>query len=150
MKKSTLFAHIGRPKVGAETSVNHPITRASTLLFKKADDLYNGKHRIYGTHGSPVHDALEEAFCALEDGAGCTLTSSGLAANTLSILANVKSGDHILVSDSSYGPIRAFLRYAFEKNGRGNTILPAPYWQRYRAVNKRKHKLYFNRKPRIP
>ena len=108
MKKSTLFSHIGRPKIGAQTSVNHKVTRASTLLFDKADDLYNGGHRIYGRHGSEVHDALEEAFCALESGAGCVLTPSGLSANSLSILANTKAGDHILVSDSSYGPIRHF------------------------------------------
>jgi len=108
MKNATKFAHIGRPKIGVGTSVNPPIVRASTLLFDKADDLYNGGHRIYGRHGSPVHDALSETFCALENGAGATLTPSGLSANTLSILANIKAGDHILVTDSSYGPIRNF------------------------------------------
>jgi len=108
MKKATKFAHISRPKIGVGTSVNPPIVRASTLLFDKAGDLYNGGHRIYGRHGSPVHDALSEAFCALENGAGSTLTPSGLSANSLSILTNVKAGDHILVTDSSYGPIRNF------------------------------------------
>ncbi len=108
MEKSTLFSHIGRPKIDTGVSVNPPIIRASTLLFDKADDLYEGGHRIYGRHGSQVHDSLKEAFCALEGGMGCTLTPSGLSANTLSVLANVKAGDHILVSDSSYGPIRHF------------------------------------------
>lgn len=117
MKKSTLFAHIGRPKIDTGTSVNPPITRASTLLFDKADDLYEGGHRIYGRHGSQVHDSLEEAFCALEGGMGCTLTPSGLSANALSVLSNVKSGDHILVSDSSYGPIRHFCNTHLSKFG---------------------------------
>jgi cysteine-S-conjugate beta-lyase len=117
MKKATKFAHIGRPKIGTGTSVNPPIVRASTLLFDKADDLYNGGHRIYGRHGSPVHDALSAAFCELENGAGATLTPSGLSANSLSILANVKSGDHILVSDSSYGPIRNFCNTQLTKFG---------------------------------
>jgi len=117
MKKSTKFAHVGRPNIKAGASVNPSIMRASTLLFNKADDLYNGKHRIYGRHGSPVHDALSVAFCALENGAGCTLTPSGLSANTLSILANVKAGDHILVSDSSYGPVRHFCNTLLVKFG---------------------------------
>lgn len=117
MKKSTKFAHIGRPKIGVGTSVNPPIVRASTLLFDKADDLYNGGHRIYGRHGSPIHDALSEAFCVLENGAGATLTPCGLSANTLSILANVKAGDHILVTDSSYGPIRNFCNTQLTKFG---------------------------------
>lgn len=117
MEKSTLFSHIGRPKIKTGTSVNPPITRASTLLFDKADDLYEGGHRIYGRHGSEIHDSLEEAFCALETGAGCTLTPSGLSANALSILSNVKAGDHILVSDSSYGPIRHFCNTHLSKFG---------------------------------
>jgi len=117
MKKATLFSHIGRPKVKAGTSVNPQLTRASTLLFDKAADLYNGKHRIYGRHGSEVHDALEEAFCALENGAGCVLTSCGLSANTLSIMANTKAGDHILVTDSAYGNVRNFCSKHLVKYG---------------------------------
>lgn len=117
MQKSTKFAHIGRPKIGIGTSVNLPIVRASTLLFDKADDLYNGGHRIYGRHGSPVHDALSEAFCALENGAGTTLTPCGLSANTLSILTNVKAGDHLLVTDSTYGPVRNFCNTQLTKFG---------------------------------
>jgi len=117
MEKSTKFAHIGRPKVGTGVSVNHPITRASTLLFEKASDLYNPSLRIYGRHGSPVHDALSEAFCALENAAGCTLTTCGLAANILSIQANVKTGDHILVTDSCYGGVRNFCDNYLSKLG---------------------------------
>ncbi len=117
MKKSTKFAHVARPDIKAGASVNPAIMRASTLLFDKADDLYNGQHRIYGRHGSPVHDALSEAFCVLENGAGCTLTPSGLSANSLSILANVKAGDHILVSDSCYGPVRNFCNTLLVKFG---------------------------------
>ena len=117
MHKETKFSHIGRPEIKAGTSVNPPITRASTLLFEKAQDLYNAKHRIYGRHGSQVHDSLKAAFCALEGGVGCTLTPSGLSANTLSILANTKAGDHILISDASYGPIRHFCDTHLSKFG---------------------------------
>jgi len=117
MSKATLFSHIGRPKPAAGTSVNPPITRASTILFNKAEDLYNGKYRIYGRHGSEVHDALEEAFCALENGTGCVLTSCGLSANTLSIMANTKAGDHILVTDSAYGNVRNFCSKHLVKYG---------------------------------
>ncbi len=117
MKKPTEFAHAHRPEILRETSVNPAITRASTLLFAKADDLYNGKHRIYGRHGSDLHDKLQMAFCQLENGAGCTLTPSGLAANTLSILSSVKAGDHILVTDSTYGPVRHFCTSYLAKMG---------------------------------
>ena len=127
IKKATKFAHIGRPKIGVGTAVNPSITRASTLLFEKAEDLYNPDLRIYGRHGSELHDALSQAFCALENGAGCTLTACGLSANTLSIQANVKAGDHILVSDSSYGPIRHFCDTHLSKFGIDIEYYP-PWW----------------------
>jgi len=108
MKKETEFTHISRPKAGLGTAVNPEITRASTLLFAKAEDLYRSDVRGYGRHGSAVHDALKEAFNHLEGGAGTSLFPSGLAACTYPILSQVKAGDHILLTDSSYGPTEYF------------------------------------------
>ena len=117
MKKPTLFAHKARPKLRPGVSVNPAIVRASTLLFDRADDLYNGKYRIYGRMGSELHDCLEEAFCLLEGGASCALTPSGKSANILSLLSFVKSGDHVLISDSAYGPVRHFAQNFLTRMG---------------------------------
>ena len=108
MKKETTFTHMARPPAGLGTAVNPDITRASTLLFDKAEDLYRNDIRGYGRHGSAVHDALKEAFNTLEGGAGTSLFPSGLAACTYPILSQVKAGDHVLLTDSSYGPTRYF------------------------------------------
>ncbi len=104
----TRFAHFSRPKAGLGTPVNYGIDRASTLLFDRAEDLYRSDLRGYGRHGSELHDNLEAAFCALENGAGTSLTSSGLSACSLAILSCVKAGDHLLLTDSAYGPVRSF------------------------------------------
>lgn len=122
LSRETLFTHIGRPKAGEGTAVNPDITRASTLLFDRAEDLYTTKERSYGRHGSGVHDALKLAFNALEGGAGTTLASSGLAACTLPIMANVKAGDHLLLTDSSYGPTRHFCMKYLAKMGVETTL----------------------------
>lgn len=108
MEKETKFTHIGRPEAGLGTAVNHSVTRASTLLFDKAEDLYRMDIRNYGRHGAEIHDALKDAFNELENGAGTALTPSGLSACTLAILSQVKSGDHLLLTDSVYGPTRYF------------------------------------------
>ena len=117
MKKETQFTHIGRPRAGLGTAVNPDITRASTLLFERAEDLYRSDIRGYGRHGSAVHDALKDAFNQLEGGAGTTLFPSGLSACTYPILSQVKSGDHILLTDSSYGPTRYFCDGHLKKMG---------------------------------
>ncbi len=117
MKKETKFTHIARPKVGLGTAVNPDITRASTLLFDRAEDLYRTDLRNYGRQGSAVHDALAEAFTMLEGGAGATLFPSGLAACAYPVLSQVKPGDHILLTDSSYGPTRYFCEGYLKKMG---------------------------------
>ena len=108
MKKETEFTHLGRPKAGLGTAVNPSVTRASTLLFDDAADLYRSDVRGYGRHGGEVHDHLSDVFTHLEGGAGTTLFPSGLMACTVPILSQVKSGDHVLLTDSAYGPTRGF------------------------------------------
>lgn len=112
---ATKFAHMGRPPAGLGTSVSHPVTRASTLLFEKAEDLYRSDIRGYGRHGTTVHDALAELFTELEGGVGTVLYPSGVAALTGPILSIVKPGDHVLLTDSAYGPTRSFCQTFLKK-----------------------------------
>ena len=107
----------GRIPAGLGTPVNPSVERASTLLFDKAEDLYRTDVRGYGRHGSAVHDALENVIGHIEGGEHVSFTPSGLAACTLAILALCKAGDHILVTDSVYGPTRAFCRTTLRQFG---------------------------------
>ncbi|GLQ19112.1 cystathionine beta-lyase [Algimonas porphyrae] len=115
--KSTRFVHLGRPKPGLGTPVNPPVQRASTLLFNRAEDLYRTDIRGYGRHGSGVHDALCELFLELEGGKSCQLYPSGVMACTQPILAFVKPGDHLLLTDSVYGPTRYFCQTYLKRMG---------------------------------
>lgn len=108
LERETKFTHMGRPPAGLGTAVSHPVTRASTLLFEKAEDLYRNDVRGYGRHGAAVHDALADLFTELESGSGSLLYPSGVAALTGPILSIVKPGDHVLLTDSAYGPTRHF------------------------------------------
>ncbi len=122
MKKETKFTHIGRPVAGLATTVNPYISRASTLLFDRAEDLYRGDIRTYGRHGSNIHDQLKKAFCELEGGAHAALTPSGHSATTTAILSIVKTGDHVLLTDGAYGPTRAFCLTYLPKIGVTTTL----------------------------
>jgi len=117
MKRDTKFTHLGRPDAGLGTAVNHSVTRASTLLFDDAADLYRTDVRGYGRHGCSVHDALSNMFTELEGGAGTTLFPSGLLACTIPILSQVKTGDHVLLTDSIYGPTRSFCLQTLKRMG---------------------------------
>ena len=56
--------------------------------------------------GMDTHAALEEVFAQLEGGTHCYLASSGLSAMTMVMLALCSAGDHALISDCVYGPMR--------------------------------------------
>ena len=89
--------------------VNTPVYRGSTVLFPTYHDLVTrNAHFSYGTQGSPTTEALTEAWTEFSGAAGTVLAPTGLAAITLALLAAVKAGDHILVTDSVYRPSRIF------------------------------------------
>lgn len=108
MKEDTKLCHGARPKDGVRM-VNPSVERGSTVLFPDYDSFTAKRRpRYYGRHGTDVHDALREAVAGLEDGAAVTLTSSGLSAVNLTLLAFADPGADILVTDSTYDPVRSF------------------------------------------
>jgi cystathionine gamma-synthase len=64
---------------------------------------YGNKRRYdYCRSGNPTRDALADALTALEGGAGCTVTSSGMAALTL-IAHLLEPGDLLVAPHDCYG-----------------------------------------------
>lgn len=104
----------GRRKEWTHGVVNPPVYRASTCLFDTYAQLRErvadptAKQLFYGRKGTPTQWALGEALTELEGADGTMLFSSGIAAVTTSILALVKAGDHVLITDSAYEPTRTF------------------------------------------
>ena len=120
---ATRLTHAGRGPGFSEGIVNPPIWRASTILFDTLADLDAAiaapdKGLYYGRRGTPTQWALEDALTGLEPGAaGTKLFPSGVAAITTALLAVVKAGDHILITDSAYEPTRLFADQHLRKFG---------------------------------
>src|SRR4029078_5893078 len=62
----------------------------------------------YGLRGLPTVTDLQAAVATIEGGHAALAVPSGLAATTLPLLALTSAGDHVLVTDSVYGPTRRF------------------------------------------
>ena len=113
MKDDTIITHSGRHPFDNHGVVNPPVYHASTILFPTMEEYINRSEtsRIrYGRRGTPTIFALEDALTKLEGGpaAGTTIVPSGLAAITMALMALVETGDHILITDNTYGPTRNF------------------------------------------
>jgi cystathionine beta-lyase len=120
----TRLVGAGRRPDWTGPAVNPPVWRASTHLYKdtaaqqaglkvNADGVFH-----YGTRGAPTQWALSDALPALEPGAeGTMLYPSGLAAPVMALLAVLKAGDEVLVTDNAYDPTRSFALHALRDYG---------------------------------
>lgn len=109
MGARTRLVHAGRDPSEQFGFVNTPIYRGSTVLAPTMHDLTQRTGRyLYGTRGTPTTDALGTAWSELCGAAGTVMVPSGLAAIAVALLSCLKSGDHLLVSDSVYRPTRVF------------------------------------------
>ena len=122
-RKDTKLVGVGREPSLHAGAVNTPVYRASTFLFPDVESMSNNSQPYtYGRRGTPTTRALEDAFCELEGGARTVLTPSGLSACTLAILAVCSAGDHLLVTDSVYGPTRVFCERIAKRYGVATTF----------------------------
>lgn len=123
-KIDTLVTHAGSDPARQGGMVNPPVYRASTILHPTVASLDEGqKDRFapgvftYGRHGTPTTAALEQAMAEIEGGDRAVALPSGAAAVFAAILAFVRSGDHVLIADSVYGPTRSFAQGFLKRFG---------------------------------
>ncbi|MEK0083770.1 cystathionine beta-lyase [Benzoatithermus flavus] len=111
MNDATLVTMAGREPERHAGVVNPPVYHASTILFPTLDALEAARPDrgvYYGRYGTPTTFALEEAVARLEGGDRAIAVGSGKTAITATLLSLLKSGDHLLVTDSVYAPTRHF------------------------------------------
>jgi cystathionine beta-lyase len=111
---ATRIVSAGRRPEWTGPVVNPPVWRASTHLYADMAALKEGPKRnedgrfYYGRRGAPTQWALAEALTELEPGAaGTMLYPSGVAALAGALMAVLKAGDVVLITDNAYEPTRA-------------------------------------------
>jgi cystathionine beta-lyase len=126
----TRLTELGRPASGDGRPVNVPAYRASTFVFDSLAAFETAGRTpfdvpFYGRVGTPTVNALEEAVAALEGAHRAIATPSGLAAISATFLAFAGAGDHVLIVDSVYDPVRRFATRMLGARGVDVTYYPA-------------------------
>jgi len=114
----TRLIHSSRTERGSGArSVNVPVTRLSTVLFDNLAQMRDARARrdservlSYGARGNPTAFALEDLVTELEGGYRTRLFGTGLAAVAQTFLAYLRPGDHVLITDAVYAPVRRLAR----------------------------------------
>ncbi len=125
MRDETTVVHSGLHPERHDGAVNPPVYHASTILSQTVEE-YRRKRRdwleempgtYYGRFGTPTTESLQEAVAALEGGYRSLVYPSGLAACAGALLACVSAGDHVLMTDSVYGPTRNLAKGVLKRFG---------------------------------
>ena len=97
-------------------SVNPPVVRASTIIFKSMNDIRRtqakykrdprGGYFDYGRQGTSTTHILSKILTRLEESYHVFLTPTGFGAVFLAIFSVVRPGDEILTADPVYNPTR--------------------------------------------
>ncbi|KPY52771.1 cystathionine beta-lyase [Pseudomonas syringae] len=99
---------------GPGIAVNPPVVRLSTVLFDSLESLRQAEIRTmgpersltYGANGNPTAFALQDLISELEGAHGTCLYPTGLAAVAQMFQSFLRPGDHVLITESVYGPVR--------------------------------------------
>ncbi|MBK4998965.1 cystathionine beta-lyase [Pseudomonas sp. S31] len=103
--------HAGNPFA----SLSPTVWRGSTVVFDTFEDFVSRKERqpdgySYGITGTPTARGLERRIADLEGAKHCVLMPSGASALITTVMAFVRAGDHLLISESCYGSLKTFSR----------------------------------------
>ena len=122
-----------------------PIYQTSTFQVTDSDQQLRATHTdmFYTRYGNPTHTAVESRIAELEGADAALLFASGMNAITTSILALVKSGDHIVAQRDIYGGVTKFLSAWLPKLGVETTFVDTTdYDQHARAIRPHTRLLY--------
>ena len=107
-KLSTKALHAGHDTSLSQGTRAVPIYQSTSYLFNNSDHAANlfalsEPGYIYTRLNNPTNDVLEKRLASIDGGIGAVVTAGGTAAISTAILTLLKSGDHIVASNSLYG-----------------------------------------------
>ncbi len=96
-----------------------PIYQTSTFEVTDSEQQVRATHTdmFYTRYGNPTHTVVENAIAELEGTDAALLFASGMTAITTTMLALVKSGDHIVAQRDIYGGVTKFLTSGCRSSG---------------------------------
>ncbi|MEO4007016.1 O-acetylhomoserine aminocarboxypropyltransferase/cysteine synthase family protein [Flavobacterium sp. CAU 1735] len=127
-KFSTNALHAGHNVKNNAGTRAVPIYQTTSYVFNNAEHAANlfgltEAGYIYTRLNNPTNDILEQRLAALEGGIGAVVTASGTAAIATTLLVLLRSGDHIVASNSLYGGTYNLLNVTLARLGITTTFV---------------------------
>jgi cystathionine gamma-synthase len=129
-----------------------PIYQTSTFQVVDSEEQVRvaDTDMYYTRYGNPTHTVVEKAIAQLEGADSALLFASGMNAITTSILALVKSGDHIVAQRDLYGGATKFLSMWLPKFDVETTFVDTTDYDQYTRAIRPNSKLLYLETPTNP
>ena len=144
----TLALHAGHNTTKTEGTRAVPIYQTTSYVFDNTDHAANlfslaEPGYIYTRLNNPTADILEQRLASLEGGIAAVATSSGSAALATTLLTLLKTGDHIVASNSLYGGTYNLLNVTLPRFGITTTFVDPDDTKNFsKAINKNTKVVY--------
>ena len=125
-----------------------PIYQTSSYVFNNADHAANlfglaEAGFIYTRLNNPTNDVLEQRLATLEGGIGAVVTASGASAISTTLLTLLRTGDHIVASNSLYGGTYNLLSVTLPRLGITTTFVDPSDPQNFTKAAKENTRAFF-------
>ncbi|GAB3497563.1 O-succinylhomoserine sulfhydrylase [Curvibacter fontanus] len=122
-----------------------PSAEASARRFAGEEEGYT-----YGRSGNPTVSSMEQRLAALEGTEACMATSSGMSAIMLMCFSLLKTGDHVVFSQSMFGSTIKLIGSEFARFGVESTVVPQTDLAAWKAAIRPNTRLLFAETPTNP
>jgi len=147
-KFSTQALHAGHDVTKNAGTRAVPIYQTSSYVFNNSEHAANlfGLSEagfIYTRLNNPTNDILEQRLAALEGGIGAVVTASGTAAIATALLVLLKTGDHIVASNSLYGGTYNLFKVTLPRFGITTTFVDPSNPENFTKASNENTKVFF-------
>jgi cystathionine beta-lyase/cystathionine gamma-synthase len=151
----TRCVHAGEERHGRAASLTTDIARTAVFALPNVEYLRritkeDSGDYYYTRNGNPTTATAEEKIAALEGGAGCVVTASGMAAILAGALATCQAGDEIVSMQDIYGGTIKLFGEVLGKLGVRTTWVPFAEIGKLEKFVSKKTKLVFVETPTNP
>jgi len=151
---STRTVHAGEERIKFAKSLVNPIAQTATYIFESLEEFEafkagEGESYEYGRYGNPTQRTAEKKIAALEGAEEGLLLSSGMSAVTTTLLAMLRSGQHLVVLGDVYRMTVKFGKI-IEKFGIQTTQVDAWDWEGLERAVRPETRILFTESPTNP
>ena len=150
----TLSVRAGQARTG-EQEHNDPIFLTSSFVFANAREAaarFSGEApgNVYSRFTNPTVRAFEHRLAALEGGARCIATASGMSAILMTSMTLLRAGEHAVAANGLFGTTTSLLANVFARFGIETTFVDVTDMQAWSDAIRPQTKMLFAESPTNP